>query len=78
LQLYGWPFGLTPKWRRLVDPYKAAGWSVLVKGWEAVSCGPKRRHLAQKLKLKLKRRRSGEAEGGLGSAQAPPPQAPLV
>lgn len=36
---YGWPFGLTPKWRRLVEPYKQAAWSVLARGAAKLRCG---------------------------------------
>lgn len=39
VQSYGWPFGLTPKWRRLVEPYKQAAWSVLARGAAKLRCG---------------------------------------
>jgi len=40
VQIYGWPFGLTPKWRAIVDPYKAAGWAALQRCtiWVRDSC----------------------------------------
>ncbi len=39
LQIYGWPLGLTPKWRRLVDPYKAAAWKLLQRCLGPLRCG---------------------------------------
>ena len=38
LQLYGWPFGLTPKWRRLADPVKQAGWDALAAAAARLDC----------------------------------------
>jgi hypothetical protein len=43
VQLYGWPFGLTPKWRRLIEPYKQAAWGVLARGTAKLRCGRWRR-----------------------------------
>lgn len=31
--------GLTPKWRRLVDPYKAAAWKLLQRCLRPLRCG---------------------------------------
>ncbi|KAL4853742.1 Nucleobase-ascorbate transporter 1 [Chlorella vulgaris] len=42
---YGWPFHLTPKWRRLVDPYKSAAWAALVRCGSLLSCSSCRKHL---------------------------------
>ncbi|KAL4431929.1 hypothetical protein ABPG77_000196 [Micractinium sp. CCAP 211/92] len=38
-KIYGWPLGLTPKWRRLVDPYKAAAWKLLQRCLGPLRCG---------------------------------------
>eukprot|EP00887_Chlorella_sp_A99_P004781 scaffold4.g4781.t1 len=45
-RIYGWPLGLTPRWRRLVDPWKQAAWdaagrcgAALRRGWHGL-CGP--------------------------------------
>ncbi|KAL4459050.1 hypothetical protein ABPG75_013915 [Micractinium tetrahymenae] len=37
-KIYGWPLGLTPKWRLLVDPYKAAAWSLLQRCLGKLRC----------------------------------------
>lgn len=37
-KLYGWPFGLTPKWRRIIDPVKQAGWNALAAAAARLDC----------------------------------------
>lgn len=45
-QIYGWPFGLTPRWRRTIDPHKQRAWATLEAAGRKLDprrCRPKQR-----------------------------------
>ncbi|EFN51042.1 hypothetical protein CHLNCDRAFT_141545 [Chlorella variabilis] len=49
-RIYGWPFHLTPKWRRFIDPYKNRAYGALVKCCETLTCSGARKRLVLKMK----------------------------
>ena len=41
MQIYGWPFGLTPKWRAFIDPRRAAAGAVMRRWGAALAARPR-------------------------------------
>lgn len=63
-QMYGWPFGLTPKWRRMVDPPKAAAKAALDRCIDTLTCGKLR---SRRNTLKRRSSTASDSDAGIHS-----------